>query len=474
MINKKFVSIYFSSNEVRIIQTTPNKKKVKLSGSFNMPEGIISDRSVKNPDELAEFLRAVWAKNKIKEKSVGIVIPEFSTFTKMIDIPDIEKEDIDEAVRWQSQEFLPWEENETILDWKIIDKNKTGYVILFVAVRKDVLMGYVGAVSAAGLFPIVIETPSLSLLRLSSSGDVGKLVFYGGKNSSIFIVARGEKILGSSVVYSSSEADLYSTVTRMASHYGDVQIQSVEINGPGATASFGKKLMETFNTKVAMLGTKIDGLTNEALGQYLIPISLQFKEPSQPADQYSINLLPEKWVKKYEMEKLKLQTWSLSLVVSYVVWITFFAALSTYLLFGQMITDLKNADTTLRKTDPAKVQLITDIQDINLLTRKTFTINESTVLPQTLLNDIYAVRPEAVTIRHYTIDLEAGEIKLYGISKERQSLILFKQALESNKNFSIVDIPIASLETDRDLDYSMGFNYLPISTKKESAVKTKK
>ena len=463
MINKKFVSIYFSSNEVRIVQLTSKKKKVKISVSATIPPGIISDRSVRKPEDLALFLKAIWSKNKIKEKSVGIVIPEFSTFTKTIDIPNIEKDELDEAVRWQAQEFLPWEVEETILDWKIIEKNKKGYTVLFVAVRKEVLLGYVGAIASAGLFPIVIETPSLSLVRLSTTGTMGKLLFYGGKNSSVFIITKGEQIFGSSVVYSNQEADLHSTASRMASHYKDVNIESIEIDGPGATASFGKKLTEIFGKPATLLGIKLDGISKEMVSQFLIPISLQRKDPSEPADENTINLLPLKWVKKYETQKLKLQIWSLTLVISYVVWITFFAALATYLFFGQMMTELKNADTILRQTDPEKVQMITDAQNVNTMSAKAVAVSEQTVLPQTILNDIYKARPEVVQIRHYAIDLDVGEIRLFGVSKDRPSLVLFKQTLEENENFSIVNIPIASFEVDRDLEFSMGFNYLPVS-----------
>src|SRR5690606_8274489 len=149
-------------------------------------------------------------------------------------------------IRWQSLDFLPWEEDDTVLDWKVVGEDSENFSILFVAVRKRVLFGYVNAVSAAGLFPIVVETPSLSLARVSKTGEVGKFIFYGGKHSSVFIIAKGENIIGSSVVYTYDLDDIYTTSSRMAEHYKNIQIDSVEIDGPAATSDVAEKLSKLF------------------------------------------------------------------------------------------------------------------------------------------------------------------------------------------------------------------------------------
>lgn len=467
MFKKSFVSIYFSSNEVRVVQLTSNKRKIKVSTTVQIPEGIITERSVTDKDALAALLQKIWSKLKIKEKSVGIVIPEFSTFTKALDVPEVENDELDEAVRWQAQEFLPWQEEDTILDWKIIQKKEKSYQILFVAVKKKVLFGYVKAISKAGLFPIVVETPSLSLVRLSGTGDVGKLIFYGGKHSSIFILTKGDRILASSVSYSNEKEYLLTTSKTIASHFKDTKIESIEVDGPGVTMEFSKELSEIFGQKVKLLGKEMSGISKEMMGQYLIPISLLLKDPSEPADTTTVNLLPLHWVRKYELRKLRVQVWSLNLMVSYMVWLAFFAALASYLFFGQLINQLQSDNSLSGGLNPGELDVIKEVQATNALADKVIRISDATVLPQTVLNTIYSVRPEAVSIIRYKIDMDSGVIDLFGVSADRVSLISFKQSVEEQEEFSLVDIPIASLEVERDLEFSMSFNYLPVSAERK-------
>jgi len=464
MFTKKFVSLYFSSSEIRIAQLDSGGTRIKFMHTIAVPEGIISDRNVVDRDALANLLKTIWTKLKIRDKLVGIVIPEFSTFTKEVEIPKIDRSELDEAVRWQAQEFLPWQQSDTNLDWKILKETEDGYSILFVAVRKVVLDGYVDAAAQAGLFPIAVETPSLSLVRLSNSGDVGKFIFYGGKNSSIFIISIGENIVGSSVVYSDKIQSLKETSSRMAGHYSSIAIESVEVDGPGVTNELVTNLKELFGKEPVRL-TKKSSIYTVQNNPYLIPLSLQHKDPSVPADEFSINLLPPKLVKKYELKKLQVQIWSLSLVISYIVWFSFFASLASYFYLDQQVQSLQNTEGLLRKTNPEKVETIKEIQTINTLVSKVAAIDAIAVSPQEILNPVYSVRPEGISISRYKVDLESGEVGLIGVSKNRQSLLTFKQSIEEIEQFSLVDVPIASLEVNQNAEFTMRFSYLPISSK---------
>lgn len=473
MFSKRFVSVYFSSNEIRVVQLDSSRKELKFAHTVPLPSGLISNRNVENVDGLASLLKAFWMKAHIKDKFVGLVIPEFSTLTKTVTIPKVEYSEVDEAIRWEAQEYLPWSEQETILDWKIVKESNDEIEALFVAVKKEVLQGYVDAISRAGLFPIVVETPSLSLARLSTESPKGKFLFYGGKNSSVFILLQGETIIGSSIVYSNDLKDLISTASKMMEHYNKVTVELVEIDGPSATAEFGKKLAEMFKVTPTLLSAPLSKSVQKTGREYLVPISLQLKNPSEPADMYTISLLPSDWVKRYELKKLRLQIWSLTLVVSYIVWFSFLAVLATYLYLGQLSGQIQQAEGSLRQTNPEKVQIIEDINTINELSAKTVRITEATVYPQTIVNAIYQARPEGISIARYSVDLDSGQISLVGISNNRQSLIAFKQKLEEQEHFSLVDIPIAALEVSKDAEFTMNFSYLPISSKVQPIKKTK-
>ena len=199
--------------------------------------------------------------------------------------------------------------------------------------------------------------------------------------------------------------------------------------------------------------------------EYLIPISLQLKDPVEPADEATVNLLPQDLVKKYENERLKSQIWSLTLIVTLIVWICFFTSLGAYIFLGQQVNAYKNNDL-LRRISPEKAQTISQIEEINIVSKKTLDIIKVSYSPQTVINAISEARLDGVTINKYNIDLEAGNIVLIGRAATRQTLIDFKRALEEYKDFSLVQMPITSFEKEADLEFSMTFKYLPMIGKK--------
>lgn len=463
MVTKKFVSIYFTSKGIQIVQLSKGNQKIKFASRFDLPPGIIVDQKVKDQGSLTKILVEIWKKQKIKEKSVSVVVPEFSTFTKTLKLPHLEVDELDEAVRWQAQEFLPWTEDETILDWKIISENEIEVIVQLVAINKKVLAGFVDSVGDAGLFPVAVETPSMSILRLSETKTVGKILVYVGRYKSLVVIASGEQINGSSVHPVDELDDLLQTTAEMLKHYKDVNIESVEVGGQGITDQVILKFEKSFGVKPTVLGNKLRKIPKQTLHQYLIPMSLQLKDPAEPADMFTINLIPSNWVEEYEQKKLKLQIWSVTLLVSYIVWITFFAALASYLFMSQQVETLKVQHGVLNKTEPEAADIITEVNNINSMSSKVIAINSVSYYPQTIMNEIYDAKPETVSLFKYYLDLDQGIVEVTGISEDRSSLLVFKNSLEENEKFSIVDIPVSALETEKDIEFTLQFGYLPIS-----------
>jgi peptidyl-tRNA hydrolase len=89
------------------------------------------------------------------------------------------------------------------------------------------------------------------------------------------------------------------------------------------------------------------------------------------------------------------------------------------------------------------------------------------------LNEIYASKPSGIAIIKYELDMDKGEVRLQGNSSNRTTLIRFKENLENLSDFDRVEIPISSFEAETNLEFSLAFLYLPISsTVTERAVRT--
>ena len=178
MFSKTTVSIYFTDYEIYIIEVDPGKQKILRYCSVRIPEALIRNGKVHDVGGLAKILKGLWSKFGFGQKEVGLLIPEFSTYTKLLTLPKLAVSDLDEAVRWQAQEFLPTTQEETVLDWQVISRNEKNIEVLVVAVAKEILSSFVEAAEKAGLFPMDVQIPSLSLGNLTKKYEGPLLVIH--------------------------------------------------------------------------------------------------------------------------------------------------------------------------------------------------------------------------------------------------------------------------------------------------------
>lgn len=461
MLKKSFVSLSFSSHKFQVLQLNSAKNKIVKFASIDLPAGQIENFKVKDKAALAATLKNVWTKLGIREKSVGIIIPEFSTFTKLFSLPKLETAELDEAVRWQAQEFLPSEPKDMVVDWKIVKRLKDKYQILVVAMDKEVLKGYVNSAEHAGLYPQVVETPSISLVRISDKDSGGKLIVYNNFGEGILIIAEEEKIFASSVVSLTNLDEIARTAKQIIGHYKEVKVEKVMIGGSRIPAELPKRLEKDIGVPVSWIKPNVSGISTENAQEYLVPISLQLKELAEPSDENTVNLLPTDLVKKYEKERIKHQIWGLTLFVTLVVWISFFTTLGFYMFFGQQIENLKQKNT-LSKIPPAQAEVIEQVSKTNALADKVLRITNANIPIEPVFNSIDKARPTGISISRYMVDLETGKIEIIGTSATRQTLIDFKQQLEEVEDFSLVQIPLSSLEVESNFQFRINFSYLPI------------
>ena len=459
MLKKNFISLAFSVNKLQIVQLNSSKNKISKYSTYDLPEGLIRDHRVMDVDYLAKILKSVWKKVGIKEKSVGIVVPEFSTFIKLLTLPKLEINELNEAVEWQAHDFLPKKVINMAMDWKIVKRLEDGYQVLAIAIEKEILKGYIDAAGSAGLFPLIVETPSLSLVRSTQNETGGKLIIYGNFNETILIIAEGEKIFGSSVVSSANQKEIEKTILNMLNHYQDITIDKILVGGIGLDQNLFIRLQDSLKKPVNKLEVNISGLSKEDLQKYLIPLSLQFKIPTEPADENTINLLPKTVVDLYRNKRFEVQIWSLMMITTFIIWISFLAIAGTYIFLSQQISNYKSKSQNELNLLTQTKEVRAKIKKINDTATKTLNIVKATTSPNLVYNAIENARPEGIEILEYRLDLDNGEIEIFGKAATRNDLIKFKQSLEENKSFSHIIIPISSFEVESNLSFNLSFLY---------------
>jgi hypothetical protein len=459
MAKKEFVSISFASSKLQILKLNTSRTKAEKTATVELPQGVIIKDRVQNPKALAEIITNLWKKIGLREKNVGIIIPEQSTFMKSLKFPHLDHAELDEAVEWQMKDYLPKDTLEMSMDWKIVGGDEDENQILTIAVGKDILEGFVDSVGQAGLYPIAVETPSIALERVTKGELLGKLIIYKFFENIILVIADGGNILGSSVVSSGNDQELINTARRIISHYDKLKVEKVLLGGTEVNQQFAAYIQNNLKIPVGPLNVGVEGLSKEDVQSYLISLSMQFKDATGPEDETTINLLPKAIVDKYKRKRTEVQIWTTLTILTFIIWSSFIAVLGTYVFFTQQISSyrVKNGASlnVISQTEEARVK----ITEINKDADSVLKILATSVQPQEVFNSLESVRPNGITISRYELNLDDGEILLSGLAQNRTDLIEFKQALEKMPEFSDITLPLSYLEIESNLNFRVNFKY---------------
>ncbi len=460
MIKSEFFTISFTKDKLQIVYLNDTSlKKTRTIANVNLPENTIVDYKVVDKQKLSDLIKKSIKEVGIEESQVSLVIPEFSTYTKLIDLPRLKDEEVTEALKWQVKDFLPSATNEMIVDWKIAGEVGTSIQYLVVAIDKELLYGYIDAVIFADLTPVAVETQALSLVRIAGKEDLSRLIIYKNFEEVILVLSKGWRIAGSSVVAVDEEDVVLNTIRRMLQHYNKFKPEKIVVAGKGFNASFYQKIEQLTGLAPEGIPPSVDGLSSEEFNEYLVPISSQMATPEAPADSKSVNLLPAVFYESRQEKDFGLKMTFLFGFSAFVLLVCLLSAISFYIFMQSRFSN----GNSIQENLPAQSQEVLDrVNKINSLTKKILAISEARTMPQEIINPINEAKPEGVVIDSYQLDLDKGGVSVAGTAPSRSDLLSFKTSLESSGDFGNVVIPVNALEQEADISFDMTFEYLPL------------
>jgi hypothetical protein len=102
---------------------------------------------------------------KIKSKAAAAAVCGHSVIVKKVSLPAMTREELDEQIRWEAEQYIPFDVNEVNLDFQILETSDgEGQMdVLLVAAKKDLIDDYVQVISEAGLTPAVIDVAAFAV-----------------------------------------------------------------------------------------------------------------------------------------------------------------------------------------------------------------------------------------------------------------------------------------------------------------------
>jgi type IV pilus assembly protein PilM len=170
-----------SDLSLKIIQLKRKGKELALASYAKkaMPAGLIQGGEIKKEKEVTAILKQALTEVKgepLRTKRVICNLPEEKVFVRVIQLPRMKKEEIDQAIRWEAEAHIPLSIDEVYLDWQIIKPLKNHldhFDVLIAAAPKTLINSYLIVLKNSGLQPIAFEPESVAVVRSLIKKDEG-------------------------------------------------------------------------------------------------------------------------------------------------------------------------------------------------------------------------------------------------------------------------------------------------------------
>ncbi|MEW6616184.1 MAG: type IV pilus assembly protein PilM [Thermodesulfobacteriota bacterium] len=202
---KDIIAIDIGSSSVKLLelQEIKNGYQLKNVGIGFLPPGTIVDGALKDQSAVTNIIKNLVSNLDIKTKNVATSISGHSVIIKNISLPVMSENELEESIKWEAEQYIPFEIDDVNIDFQILGENpedKTQMNVLLVAAKQDIINDYIKVIKEAGLNAVVMDVDSFALENMFeinypyNEGEVIALVDIGASILNMTILKNGMSV----------------------------------------------------------------------------------------------------------------------------------------------------------------------------------------------------------------------------------------------------------------------------------------
>jgi type IV pilus assembly protein PilM len=148
-------------------------------GQVGLPPSSLVDGEIRDSSSVTEAISKLWKNGQFGRSSVIVGIAGLRAITREIDLPFVPDGEVEDAVRFQSEEVIPFPPDQTILSSQILadytsSEGAKMRRILVAAAHTDLVSGVIETVERAGLTVEGVDLVSSALVRAIGGQDASE------------------------------------------------------------------------------------------------------------------------------------------------------------------------------------------------------------------------------------------------------------------------------------------------------------
>lgn len=206
----QLVGIDIGLSAVKVALLSPGKKgsfKLEKYASVPLTEAAIIEDEVQKPDEIIEAIGKSLEEAGITKRICCIGMDGPNTMTKRLQVPDGSKEDVEDNVLWESEQYIPFGADDSEVDYFIIGDIPEDEVkdVLVAAIRIDIAESYMDYAKSLGLIPRIVDLNVLAISNVFENvfaadidvyNEEGVIILdFGAQTTSVIVYKNGGPVL---------------------------------------------------------------------------------------------------------------------------------------------------------------------------------------------------------------------------------------------------------------------------------------
>jgi type IV pilus assembly protein PilM len=170
--------------------------KLERFGYAALPPEAIVQGSFMNAPAIASAVREACDNAQIKSRDVATSVSGHSVIVKKITLPAQSTEELDETIRWEAEQYIPFDINEVNIDYQVLVEDAIGgqMDVLLVAAKKDLIDDYQSVIQDAGLTLAVMDVDAFAF------GNMFEYNYEPAEDSVVALVDIGASVININVM----------------------------------------------------------------------------------------------------------------------------------------------------------------------------------------------------------------------------------------------------------------------------------
>jgi type IV pilus assembly protein PilM len=164
--SKNLVGLDIGSSAVKLVELKDAKgggyRLVKTGIEPLSPEAIV-DGAIMDASLVVDTVNRVISSSNVRNNDFATSLSGHSVIIKKISLPAMSSEELAESIRWEAEQYVPFDINDVNLDYVVLEPGGETMDVLLVAVKKDKIGDYTSVITQAGKTPALVDVDAFAV-----------------------------------------------------------------------------------------------------------------------------------------------------------------------------------------------------------------------------------------------------------------------------------------------------------------------